>query len=68
VIEATPAERVVPLQVVTDRTMIAAPGVPLGLEPAVQEMVQGRYVHDVLEIGVTTMLYAVLAKQIELEK
>ncbi|MCK9175567.1 MAG: 3-methylornithyl-N6-L-lysine dehydrogenase PylD [Desulforhopalus sp.] len=60
ILEATPAEKVIPLQAVTERTIIAAPGVPLGFDEQVEEALTGRFVHDVLEIGVATMLYTVL--------
>jgi pyrrolysine biosynthesis protein PylD len=62
VVEATPAADVIEKQWVTSQTMIAAPGVPLGIDALAQEHLAGRIIHDVLEIGVATMLSTALAE------
>ncbi len=62
VVEATPAADVIEKQWVTSQTMIAAPGVPLGIDALAQEHLADRIIHDVLEIGVATMLSTALAE------
>lgn len=61
VVEATPAVDVIPPCYITESTCIAAPGVPLGLSDESLRLVQERMVHDVLEIGVASMLITALA-------
>jgi pyrrolysine biosynthesis protein PylD len=61
VVEATPAADVIACQYITDNMLVAAPGVPLGLSPQGAAKLSGRLLHDVLEIGVATMLFTVLA-------
>lgn len=43
-------------------TYIAAPGVPLGIQDQAMKKVEGRLVHDPLQLGVATMLYEIIAK------
>ncbi|SHN68838.1 3-methylornithyl-N6-L-lysine dehydrogenase PylD [Desulfitobacterium chlororespirans] len=43
-------------------TCIAAPGVPLGIQPHAIKKVEQRLIHDPLQLGVATMLYEILAK------
>ncbi|TWH59119.1 pyrrolysine biosynthesis protein PylD [Desulfitobacterium sp. LBE] len=43
-------------------TCIAAPGVPLGIQAQAIKKVEGRLVHDPLQLGVATMLYEILDK------
>jgi len=54
--DASPAERLIHPEHIKPDTVIAAPGVPLGLSPGALSMVQDRLIHDYLEIGVATML------------
>jgi len=61
IIEATPSAGVLTRKNLTSRTMIAAPGVPLGVDSEGQAFLGRRLIHDALEIGVATMLYTVLA-------
>lgn len=62
IIEATPSPRVIAHQYITSGTLVAAPGVPLGVDAEGREMLGGRLIHDPLEIGVATMLYTALAE------
>ncbi len=39
-----------------DQVYLAAPGIPLSLDEKAKESLQGRYVHDLLEIGTAVML------------
>ncbi|MCE5284638.1 MAG: 3-methylornithyl-N6-L-lysine dehydrogenase PylD [Pelosinus sp.] len=61
VLEATPSANVIKACHVTEKMMVAAPGVPLGVEPEAAALLNNRLLHDVLEIGVATMLFSVLA-------
>jgi len=61
IVEATPSAGVLTRKDLTSRTMIAAPGVPLGVDSEGQAFLGCRLIHDALEIGVATMLYTVLA-------
>lgn len=60
IIEATPAADIIDQKYIFQDTMIAAPGIPLGLNRECKNIIGGRLVHDVLEIGVASMLFAVL--------
>jgi len=61
IVEATPSAGVLTRKDLTPQTLIAAPGVPLGVDVEGQDFLGCRLVHDTLEIGVATMLYTVLA-------
>lgn len=61
IVEATPSAGVLTRKDLTSRTMIAAPGVPLGVDIEGQAFLGYRLIHDALEIGVATMLYTALA-------
>jgi pyrrolysine biosynthesis protein PylD len=50
--------------ILTDRTRIAAPGMPCGVTAAARRRLGDRLLHDPLQIGVATMAAQVLATQI----
>ena len=54
--DASPAEDIIQSKHITSETLIAAPGIPLGLTEEAHSVVKERLIHDVLEIGVATML------------
>ena len=54
--DASPAADIIQLRHVTSETLVVAPGIPLGLTEEAYSVVKGRLIHDVLEIGVATML------------
>lgn len=58
--DACPAENVILAEHLRADTMIAAPGIPLGVEAAGLELIADRLIHDPLQIGVATMMFAVL--------
>lgn len=58
--DACPAENVILTEHLKDDTMIAAPGIPLGVEAAGLELIADRLIHDPLQIGVATMMFDVL--------
>lgn len=60
VIEATPAQNTITKQYITANTCVAAPGIPLGLNQECRALLADKLIHDVLEIGVATMLYSAL--------
>ena len=62
VVEATPVEGTLRGEQLRPEMWIAAPGVPLGIDAAGQKLLQGRLFHDVLEIGVASMLAMALAE------
>ena len=44
----------------TEEVVIVAPGIPLSLDEDAKAAVEGRYIHDMLEIGTATMLGMVI--------
>lgn len=60
IIEATPTQNTITKQYITADTCIAAPGIPLGIDQECRVLLADRLIHDVLEIGVATMLFSVL--------
>ena len=67
IVEATNSADTIHAKDLATTTYIAAPGMPLGLNPAAKEKVFARLLHDPLQIGVATMGLAAL-KQILLQK
>lgn len=55
IVDATNAAGIIPEEVISPRTYIAAPGMPLGLTPAAVEKIAGRLLHDPLQLGVAAM-------------
>ncbi len=55
--DATPAAEIIGAEYIDEDTMVAAPGIPLGLSRGCLPLIAGRLVHDALEIGVATMLF-----------
>lgn len=62
VLEATPAQNTITKQYITVDSCVAAPGIPLGLNPECRELLADKLIHDVLEIGVATMLFTVVSE------
>jgi len=56
VLDASPAKDIIHLKHITPETFIAAPGIPVGLTGEALLAVKERLIHDVLQIGVATML------------
>jgi pyrrolysine biosynthesis protein PylD len=59
-VDASPASGIIEARHIKPTTMVAAPGVPLGLTPEAQYRIRGRLIHDPLQIGVATMMISVL--------
>lgn len=53
--DASPAANIIEAKHIRPETLIAAPGMPLGLTDEASSLVEQCLVHDVLEIGVATM-------------
>ncbi len=53
---ASTSADIIPAKHIKPETLIAAPGMPLGLTDEAYSLVKERLIHDVLEIGVATML------------
>lgn len=60
VVEATPSKSVIEASYLRGTEYIAAPGIPLGLSAGAVNKMDGRIIHDALEIGVASMLFAVI--------
>jgi len=60
IVEATPAAGTITEELVDEHTRVAAPGVPLGVTPEAARKLDGRLLHDPLQIGVATMLMEAL--------
>lgn len=61
IIDATPQGEFIHLQDLHPDVLLACPGIPLGLAPAAQARLAQRVIHDPLQIGVATMLAAVIS-------
>ena len=53
--DASPAADIIQAKHIKPETLIAAPGMPLGLSEEAYSLVKQRLIHDVLEIGVAAM-------------
>ncbi|EHQ88768.1 3-methylornithyl-N6-L-lysine dehydrogenase PylD [Desulfosporosinus youngiae] len=63
-VDACPAEKVIDSRYITKDTMIAAPGIPLGVQAeGLKQRLTDRLLHDPLQIGVATMLWEVFESQ-----
>lgn len=60
IVDASPAENVIRPMYITERTIIAAPGIPIGVPEEHREQHFDRILHDPLQIGVATMCFAVI--------
>ncbi|MHC6179683.1 3-methylornithyl-N6-L-lysine dehydrogenase PylD [Clostridium sp. JNZ X4-2] len=57
IFDATYAKDIIKKEHVDGNTLISAPGIPLGLREECFPIIKDRLIHDVLEIGVATMLF-----------
>jgi 3-methylornithyl-N6-L-lysine dehydrogenase len=55
ILDATPARGIIDSRHIRPETFISAPGVPHGLTDRALEKIGSRFMHDLLEIGVTVM-------------
>lgn len=55
IIDATPSVDIIDVSVITDESCIVVPGVPCGLSLDVTKKLNGRYLHDPLQIGAAMM-------------
>lgn len=55
ILEATPSPDTIPENLILEKTMVAAPGVPLGISKQGCKRLQNRLIHDRLELGVAAM-------------
>ena len=60
VVDASPAAGIIPASWVTARTIVAAPGLPLGVTPDSAVGLGDRLIHDPLALGVAAMTAAAL--------
>lgn len=58
--DASPAENHIQAGWLSEDTLIAAPGIPLGLNDAVLAKVEKHLIHDPLQIGTAVMLFSAL--------
>lgn len=57
IFDATYAKNIIAKEYIDDNTFISAPGIPIGLGKDCLPVIGRRLIHDVLEIGVATMLF-----------
>ncbi|MFO8191565.1 MAG: 3-methylornithyl-N6-L-lysine dehydrogenase PylD [Bacillota bacterium] len=57
IFEATPAGGYIGPDLIDDRKIIAAPGIPLALNKEANRLMRERLIHDPLQIGVAVMFY-----------
>ncbi|TWH45122.1 3-methylornithyl-N6-L-lysine dehydrogenase PylD [Sporomusa sp. KB1] len=60
ILDASPAKDIIHSRYITGDTVIAAPGIPLGITEVSRRQLSGRVLHDPLQIGVATMIFEVL--------
>jgi pyrrolysine biosynthesis protein PylD len=60
IVDATPAENVIPNTLLSEDTYIAAPGVPLGISSKGCNIMKNHLIHDKLELGVAAMAISIL--------
>jgi len=60
-VDASPASNIIDRKHITSSTVVAAPGVPLGLTDDARVHLGNRLIHDPLQIGVATMMIAAIA-------
>ena len=56
IVDASPAPDIIQARHITPRTVISAPGVPMGLDQDARLKIGDRLLHDPLQIGVATMV------------
>ena len=56
IFDASPEQNIIQTRHITSETYIVAPGMPFGVTEQACALVEERLIHDVLEIGVATML------------
>lgn len=61
VFDASPGERIISAAMIDKETIIAAPGIPLGLDSDALAIADNRLIHDPLQIGTAVMLFTALA-------
>lgn len=61
IVDASPAANFILAQHITPRTIISAPGMPVGLDKAALEAIGNRLLHDPLQIGVAAMVVGALS-------
>jgi pyrrolysine biosynthesis protein PylD len=54
--DASPAADIIRAEHIRPETLVAAPGIPLGLTKEAYDLVKDRLIHDPLQIGIATML------------
>ena len=60
IVDATPADRIIEDNQITEDTFLAAPGVPLGISDKGCKLLNNRLIHDKLELGVAAMAVSLL--------
>jgi 3-methylornithyl-N6-L-lysine dehydrogenase len=60
IVDATPAADLIPARHIRPKTIVSAPGMPLGLDRAAKNAIGNRLLHDPLQMGVATMLVGAL--------
>jgi pyrrolysine biosynthesis protein PylD len=61
IFDASPGDGFIPADLVYENTMVAAPGLPLGLDEQASGKVGKRLIHDPLQIGTAVMLFKALS-------
>ena len=56
VVDASPASGIIEARHIQSGTLVAAPGIPLGLTAEAEKGIGNRLIHDPLQIGVATMM------------
>ena len=60
IVDATPADRIIPDNQITEDIFLAAPGVPLGISDKGSKILNNRLIHDKLELGFAAMAVSLL--------
>lgn len=60
IVDACPASGIIEARHINPTTIVAAPGIPLGLTPEARSRIGDRLIHDPLQIGVATMMISAI--------
>ncbi len=60
IVDASPAHGILEAKHIKPETLVAAPGIPVGLTSEAQSLIGDRLIHDPLQIGVATMMIAAI--------
>ncbi|MDW7739315.1 MAG: 3-methylornithyl-N6-L-lysine dehydrogenase PylD [Bacillota bacterium] len=62
IFDASPGRNLIKADQLSEKTMVAAPGLPLGFDQEALKIIEPRLIHDPLQLGTAVMLFDVFTK------